>query len=243
MKADMREIQKLETKLRLFASRALPYAAKGATNAAAFAAMREAKATISKDMILRNRYTLQSIRTEPVRNIKNPKAYMGSTVGYMELQEFGGRKPKSGKIGVPIPTGESSGEGRAVPRRRLPRAANRLKNLTLAKRGRVAKTQKQKTLFAVQDAVTTGNRVVYLDLGRRKGLFRVEVEGEGGRKNFKRGWPKGARLSMLYDLSRPTVKIPATPWLRPAVDATVRRAPELYLKELQHQARRIGLVK
>jgi len=238
-KADMREVQKLEMKLKLFASRAVPYAAKGATNAAAFNAMREARANIKNNMILRNRFTLQTIRVEPVRDVRNPRAIVGSTAPYMELQEFGGKKPKKGKEGVLIPMPAASKET-ALPRKRLPVGNNRINKITLSKMmRRKPKNWKQAMVFKVQNAVLSGNRNVYLEFINKKGIYRVLK----GSKKFKRGWPQGATLTKLYDLSRQTVRIPASPWLRPAVDATVRRAPALYLKALQHQARRAGLIK
>jgi len=241
MKADMKEIQKLERMLGNFSKTALPYAMKDGANRAAFQTMRTAKADIAKDMILRNKFTQQSIRVDRAMDIRRPEAWVGSTADYMATQEFGGVKRKRGKIGVAIPTSESAGQGRSVPRTRIPMARNKLSRIVLSRRSRVAKTREQATVFAVQDAVTSGKREVYLSLGsggQTKGIFRVK----GGSRKFKRGWPKGATLTMLYDLSDTAVNVPRNPWLRPAVDKTLKIAPRLYLQALEFQAKRLKLL-
>ena len=202
--------------------------------------MREAKKIIRKTMVTRNKFTVQSIQVEPAKtlNVRNQMSIIGSTADYMEDQEFGAIKTKGGKKGVPIATSYSSGEGQqAQPRRRLPKLQNQLANIQLKRKRRKASTRKQQLIFSVQDAVDTGRKFTYLDLGRRQGIFRVV----GGKKNTKRGWPQGAKLKMVWDLTRQSVVIPRKPWLSPAVDIAVKTVPETYKKALEFQLKRLGL--
>jgi hypothetical protein len=167
-------------------------------------------------------------------------AFTGSTEGYMEDQEFGGTKSKGGKKGVPIPTSYASGEGEnAQPRRRLPRKPNTLRNIRLQgnKKKRIPKHDNQALLFKVQDAVESGKRMIYHDFGGRDGILRVL----GGRKGFKRGWPKGAQLKMVHDMTEDSVAIPSKPWLAPAVVKTEKFIFNIYSDSLIFQLKKHNL--
>lgn len=240
------DIKQLESDLKTFAARAFPFATRNTIHSAAVAARFIAVDIVKNKMTNRNAFTRQSIQFNPSKanqitlRVSNQAAFVGSTADYMEVQEFGDTKVKTGKHGVAIPTSEASGEGpKAFPRRRLPRRANKMTNIKLTKRRRIPKNRKQATLFKVQDAVTTGKRFVFLDLGKRQGIFRVI----GGRKKFKRGWPVGAKLRMIHDLTRTSVTIPKRPWLAPTVDKAEKLIPNLYRRALEFQARRQGLFK
>ena len=58
------DVKQLESDLKTFARRALPFATKATVNGAAFNAQREAKQNVREDMLTRNRFTEQSIRVE-----------------------------------------------------------------------------------------------------------------------------------------------------------------------------------
>jgi hypothetical protein len=238
-----KNIKKLERDLSEFAARALPFATRKTLNDTAFATQRIAKADVRNDLTLRNRFTEQSIQVQQERrelNIRRQQAIVGSIADYMEDQEFGATKTKGGKNGVAIPTSYAAGQEGQQPRTRLPRKANKLMNIRLRKfKGRRASNRKQQTLFKVQDAVTSGSRVVFLDLGKRQGIFRVV----GGSRRFKRGWPKGARLKMLHDMTSQSVVIPRNPWLTPAVAEASRMLPAFYADALRFQLRRLGIFK
>jgi hypothetical protein len=239
---DSKEIKRLERDLKFFAKRAYPFATKKTLNDGAFQAQKIARADVQKKMVNRNRYTVQSIRVDQARtlDVNRQMSVIGSTADYMEDQEFGAIKTKSGKEGVSIPTSYSSGEGdNARPRKRLPRKPNRMSSIKLTKNRRRAKNRKQANLFKVQNAVTTGKRIVFMDFGRKKGIFRVI----GGRKKFKRGWPKGAKVRQLHDMSEPSVVIPRNPWLKPAFDEAVRMLPAFYADALRFQLKRNQLFK
>lgn len=234
-----RELKELEKDLQVFAKRAYPFATKNTLNRAAFNARQYAQENIGREFTERNKWTRQSIRVEQTKtlNIRSQMSVFGSTLDYMEKQEFGGVTTATGEHGVTIPTAYAAGQKGQQPRTRMPRKANRMDNIILSKRKRRAKTRKQALVFAVQDAVTSGNRHVFLDLGRRQGIFRVV----GGRKGFKRGWPKGARLEMVQDMTRKSTPVPRTPTIAPAHQQAAQDIPELYAQALRYQAKRQGL--
>lgn len=231
-KIDDSEVDNLEHHLNKFASRALPFATKQTLNSAAFHAQKEYKGLIKSKTTQRNKYTMQSIRVNQTKtlNISHQEAVIGSTANYMQDQEFG--KVITGSIA--LATSYSAGQGPAEKRTRLPKKANLMQNIQLSRRNRKAKNRKQRNLFKVQDAVTTGKRVVYMDTGKRKGIFKII----GGKKNFKRGYPKGVKIKMLHDLSKNTVVIPKSPLLSLAVDKTQPLILDIYKKALMFQLRR-----
>ncbi len=240
---DDRAVKRLELQLQIFANKALPFATRNTINGMAFAAQKQAKENIRNDMVNRNRFSVQSVQVRPEKqelNIQRQEATVGSIAPYMKVQELGGVETKGGKTGVAIATSYSAGQEGKQPRTRLPRKANKLAAIKLRKfKGRIPKNRKQKTLFKVQEAVLSGNRTVFLDLGKRQGIFRVV----GGRRKFKRGWPKGARLKMLHDMTNQSVVIPKNPWLLPATEVSRAMGVTLYRKSLEFQLKRFGLFK
>ena len=236
-----KQIHKFERDLRLFAKKALPFATRNTINTAAFTAQKFAKLNVQEDMVNRNKFTVQSIRVEDEKrelNISRQEARVGSTADYMEDQEFGSTKSKKGKHGVPIATGYSAGQEGQQPRTRLPSKSNKLQNIRLRKKKRRPKNRGQAIIFKAQDAVTSGQRYVFLDLGgRSRGIFKVV----GGRKDFKRGWPKGAKLKMVWSLKHEAIHIPKSPWLKPAVDDVKPLMPLFYRKALEFQLRKNNL--
>lgn len=228
---DDRDFKKLEKDLKTFGARALPFATKATLNGAAFSARKIAQDTIGAKMTERNAFTRRSIQVQKAftLNIAHQEAIVGSTADYMETQEFGGSKKKTGKHGVAIPTSEASGEGpSAFPRRRVVRRANKLSVLTLTKR-RASGDRKQRNKIAIMEAISTKRRFVFLDLGRRSGIFRVL----GSKKN--------PRLRKLWDMSKPHVVIPKRPWLAPSVAKAQAAMPRQYEKALRFQLKRLGI--
>lgn len=232
-KIDDREIKRLEGDLKAFASRALPFATKNTLNQAAFTAQRTAREDVAKTMTLRNRFTERSIQVEQTRtlNIRQQAAIVGSIADYMEVQEFGGTKSKTGKEGVAIPTAYSAGQGEgAQPRTRLPRKPNKLSNIRLQRSNKGRGSRRQRNLVAIKQAASSGSKYVFLDLGRRQGIFKVT----GGKRRPK--------IRMVHDLSRDSVTIPRNPWLGPAVAATVPKIPRLYAASLRFQVKRLRIL-
>lgn len=225
IRIDQRDVAQLERDLGEFARRAIPYAVRNTINQAAFAAMRQARDNVRRSMITRNRWSEQSVRVNTARR-PGDVASVGSVAPYMEAQEFGGTKRAKGSEGVPIATSYSAGQGEAQPRTRLPRKPNKLRNIRLSTR-RTRGGRRQRNAVVVREAAESGQKYVYMDLGRRKGIFRVV----GGRRR--------PRVRMVHDLTRRSIRIPRNPWLRPAVQAVRPRMPEMYAESLRFQVRRL----
>ncbi len=247
---DDTELKALEIDLKFLKERAFPFATKATINSAAFKTRGVARKRISRQFITRNQFTLQSVQVEQARTLQVSRqaAFVGSTADYMETQEFGGVERKTGKHGASIPTTIASGEGENVqPRKGQPTQDSRLKVLQLRRRRKRPKGQpknnKQALLFKVQDAVQSGNRVFYHDFKNgTKGIFRVVGAGKSSGRSTKRGWPKGAGVKMLFDLSEPAVVIPSRPWLTPSTLIVEKLVPGMYLKALKFQLNKHGLL-
>jgi hypothetical protein len=106
-------------------------------------------------------------------------------------------------------------------------------NIRLGRSKLRASSAKQRMVIAVNQAVKTGRRYTYLDLGRTQGIFKVV----GGRATG-RGFPKGARLRMMYDMSRKSVTVPANPWLLPSAMFAQKFMPMEYRKALKFQLKK-----
>ena len=228
---DTKEIHLLESKLRRIAERAIPFATKSAINGGAFKAREMMQKNIREKMVTRNKFTERSVRVDTAKtlDISRQRATVGSVAPYMETQEFGGTERKKGKHGVAIATTTASGEAEGVrPRRRVPRRANQLQNIRLRKRGKAGVSRRQANFMAVRQAIKSGDRTVFLDLQKHPGIYKIT----GGKRN--------PRLRMLYDLSRSSVRIPATPTLGPAVRVAQGAMPLIYTKALRFQLARLA---
>lgn len=213
-----REVRELEADLKTFARRALPYATRNTVNALAFQGRREWQYEIDDKLVQRNKFTRNSIRVETTRtlDVRHQKAIVGSIAPYMEDLEYGGSKTSKGREGVPVATSYSAGQEGARPRTRMPRLTNRMSRIQLRGRNRRIANRKQRNLITVREAADAGRRFVYMDLGRRRGLFRIL----GGRR--------APRVKMVWDLSKKSYNIPAVPTMVPAMRTTQRAAALLY---------------
>ena len=226
---DMSSVEGLVRDLRRFNDRAFPFATKQTVNEAAFDARLNWREEIEDKMIERNKFTKNSIRVETTRtlDVRRQIATVGSIAPYMDEQEFGGVKARKGKQGVPLATSYAAGQGEgSKPRTRLPRASNTLRKIKL-NRGRIrAKGRAQRNFVAVREASKRSTKHVYLDTGRRRGIYRVVGKG------------KNARPKLVYDLSESSVRIPRNPTMGPAVDRTTRILPGIYRGALMSQLKR-----
>jgi len=232
IEVDTNQIKELQEDLKVFADRAYPFATKQTINRSAFKAQQISREIVKDEMIQRNKFTVQSIQVDQARtlNVNRQEATVGSTADYMEDQEFGGSKSKSGKQGVSIATSYSAGQGEsAQPRTRLSTKPNKLASIRLKRQGTKARSRKQKNFIAIREAAQSGSKYVYLDLGRRQAIFKVI----GGKRRPK--------IKMVHDLTRKTVVIPKNPWLAPAVKQTEKHIPQIYKESLEFQAKRAGL--
>ena len=222
------QIRKYERDLKTFAERAYPFATRQTINSAAFKAQGKAKDNVRNDMVLRNRYTEQSIRVNKAGtlNVARQIATVGSIADYLEMQEFGGTKHSSGSGNVAIATSYSAGQEGQRPRTRLPRRPNKMASIQLQKRRKVGSSKRQQNFIAVREAAKSGQKFIYLDLGRRRGVFKVT----GGQRKPK--------IKMVQDLTRSSVVIPKNPWLAPAVRDTEQYMPSIYVEALRFQLQR-----
>lgn len=234
LEIDSSQVKGLERDLWLLSTRAGPYANTSALNGLAFLGQYNARQIIQSEFVNRNRWTARSVQVDRARVGDIGKSYstLGSTMPYMERQEFGGTRTKQGRYGVPIPTkaaAEVPGGTAVGPRKGMVRKANRLQVLKL---GRVGRTANRKQLNAALVGAARGKgQIVFLDLGRRKGLFRVV------------GSKAKPQIRMLYDLSHASVNDPKHPWLWPASKFASLQGPSLYVAALEDQIKRQQLFK
>lgn len=227
---NVKDVKQYESDLKTFAGRAYPFATKSTINQAAFEARLAGQENLRNNLTLRNKFTERSVQVEKARtlNVRNQAAIVGGTVDYLETQEFGGTA--SGKTGnQPIATGYSAGQEGDQPRTRLPRKAHKMRSIQLRHKARKAVSRKQRNLIVVRQAAKGGDKFVFLDLGRRQGIFRVL------------GGVRRTRVKMVWDLSRKTVRIPRNPWLEPATRKVETQIPALYAQALAFQLDRFGL--
>lgn len=236
---DDKQIKSMQKDLKTFAKHALPFAQRDTMNRAAFATMNIAKSHVKRKMTNRNTWTVRSIQVDKASRHRD-YALVGSTQDYMEDQELGGRKTAKGGGKLAIATSFAAGQKRSNNRTKLARGSNKLQTIQLRKSKR-GKNRKQTNLLKAIKAVSSGRRYVYMDFGgsKKKGIFKVV----GGRKGTKRGWPKNAKLEMVWDMSEKSVKIPRNPWLRPSVDRVIPHVPGMYNKALRFQMKRNNLHK
>ena len=218
-----KDVKKLERKLRDINERAIPFATRATINEMAFGSQALARTEIQAKMTLRNKYTVSSVRVDQARglNIASQVAKMGSIADYMDEQEFGGSKGRKSGRAVGIPTSFAAGQRGARPRTRLPRKAFQMAQIMLRRGGKRGANAKQQN--AINIATSLGG-FTYLDLGKRKGIFKIDKKG---------------RPTMVHDLSRASVRIPATKWMKPSVDAIINRRGEFYAKALNFQLSRL----
>lgn len=222
-----------ERKLEKLRARAIPFATRNTLNALAFETRKQSIENLRSNFTLRNKWTERSVMVEKASglNIRTQEAITGSVQDYLRKQEFGATEQSTGTHGVAIPTSYASGEEGARPRQRLPRRPNQIQNILLSRKRNQGKNRKQRNLIAVKQAAAGGNKFVFLDLGKRKGIFKVLWGGKRGR---------GARLKMVYDLSKPSITLIARPWLSPATDTAVRKMPQFYEAALKAQLSRLS---
>jgi hypothetical protein len=212
VKVDVGDFGDLSKMLGKLAKRGIPYAARNAVNGCAFEARKAWLGRSSSDLVLRNTFTQRSMRIDKATGTKveGMKAELGSTSPYMGTQEEGGDVgPRSGAH-RPIPTTSSAGQGlKRRPRTRPVQGKNLQSALTVGSRPQGSNRRYRNMLAVV--AAAAGNGIAYLDLGKRKGLFRVV------------GLKRRIKITMLWDLSRPRVHLKGTHTLEKAlVDAAPR---------------------
>lgn len=225
---DMRDLERLTRDLRKAASGALPFAARNALNTIAFEGRRVWAGKIERQFVLRNKFTVRSTRVVKAklqRDVDRMEAELGSVAPYMRLQEFGGVE-RGRSRSKPVPTTVAAGQGMGVrPRTRPVRRPNRLNAIRLARSRQRGSNRSQRNVVAVKQAAATGRKFALLDLNRGKALVMVT-----GRKRLN--------VRMVWDLSRRSVRVPASPTLQPTLDALGPRVPGIHAAAIVEQLRR-----
>lgn len=217
----MTNLSKYEQALERIAARGLPIAMRSTINGNAFATQKAAQQEVGGRMVLRNKWTAQSIQVTQARG--SEPARTGSRAAYMADQERGATVRPAKGSNKPIPTSYAAGQEGARPRTRLPRKPNKLSSIRL-RRGRTSAA----AAAAVREAAASGQRFVYLDTGKRKGLYRIT----GGKRRPK--------ARMVWDLSRKSVQVKPTHWLRDSTATAMQGWEQRYFAALQYQLRRAG---
>ena len=233
-KVDTEAIKQMESDLKEFAIKAYPFATKATLNKAAFEGRERIQAGMRKKFIIRNKFTMNSVRVEKARGnvVKHQESVVGSVAPYMEDQEFGATVTKSGKHGVPIATTTASGEGRgAQPRRRVASSSRRKSKIKLSKARVNAKSKGQEALIRVKIAASEGRRFVFLDLPKHPGIYRVS----GGKRKPK--------IDQVHDMSKQSVRVPRTGIVLTATRAVEKQMPEMFHEALIFQMKRHDLFK
>jgi hypothetical protein len=228
---EMRGLERLRADLGKFAKQALPAAARNTLNTLAFDARREWVQQVGRKFVLRNKYTVSSLRIEKAQgfNLATMESKVGSVVPYMAEQEEGHTETARGKHGVPVPTSSAAGMAKRATRTKQVQRKNYLSAIQLA--GKVSGIRQRRNAVAIRLAGKTGG-VAFLDLGqKRKGLFRVKQTSKG---RFT--------VRMIYDLSKRTVKLKPTPTLQLTLKVIGPRVPRILGAELLAQAKRFHIV-
>lgn len=230
---DLKNIKPLLTDLANFAEQAVPFATRSAINTTAFDIQGRYRMNARNKLTLRNKGTEKSIQVERAKILKThlQEARIGSERDYMKDVEFGVTTTKNGQEGVPIPTSYSANQPlNQQPRTKLPIRSRRMRSIQMNHHRVTATSRKQRNFLKVKNAAERGSqRFVYLDLGRRKGIFRVEQP------------KRRPNVRMVYDLSRPSVTSPAIPLLGPATQYGAKRMPKNLLDAIKFQVKRRNL--
>ena len=213
LKIDTKAVEALARKLDIVRSKAIPFAVRQALNDQVFAARKRWQKEMGSEFIIRNRWTLGSIRVEKARgrSVQTMQSVVGSLAGYMHDQEFGGSHADSG-----IPTAPAAGQPMGqVPRTRTVRGPNKLSSKLRRRTGRSRKSRGKA-------------RLVYLETAKAKGIFKVWGRGK-----------KGGR-ALLWDFGHPHISLSPKPTLGDTVDAIRARAPKYYARAFIKELRRAG---
>lgn len=229
---DDRKFKKLEITLGRFSADGFPKATRDTLNITAANARKSARRIIQEKMVIKGGKSqnpaLKGVQFEQTQSLnpKNQKSSVGHVAEFWPLQEFGGTVHKKGRDGVPIPTGAAANQYGTTRRTKQPTKRNRLSQLKMD-RGQIrAKSRQQKNAILIAQAKKrNASKIVFLDLGKRKGIFRVQRD----------------KVVMLHDLTRASVTLQPRPAILPAAQRQAGFIPETYERALRFQLRRAGV--
>jgi len=218
---DGRDLLKLDKALRNFSDTQYPIVNGMALNRAAFETRQEYIKIAQRRFTMRNKQTVRSIQFEKVQGL-NPatqESVVGSTMKYMEKQEFGGVKKSKGRKGVAIPTTSASNEAfGSRPRKRTVAKAKRRGNIRLTRISSKSYNRKHHIVNTIRGVAAKGSGAyAYLPIQNAKGIYRITGKG------------KRAKIRMIYSLEKRSIPIKKLPTLLPAVNNIAPRIPGYYV--------------
>lgn len=226
---DQRQVREFRDALEKMRKKAVPYAIRDSLNTMAFEARKVWQDELRAKMTLRNKWTLGSLRVEKATgtNVEAMESRVGTGLDYLAFQEHGGTEHAKGRVGKPIPTSASAGQGKKSPRTKQVQKRNWQSAIHLASKRITYGSRSYRNQVAIAEAIK-GSGYVFLDLGRRKGIFRVSGTKKGN-----------LRVRMIWDMSRKSVTAKPRPTLEPTVRAIGARASEIQMAALKKQFDRI----
>ncbi len=222
IRVDLRDFKRLSRDLEKVAKSAFPHASRNALNAIAFEGRKLWQREMASAFVLRNDWTTRRLFVEKAKGttMAGMKSVLESPDAFLLKQEIGGTEQHS------VPTGIATGEGRgAHPRRRLVRKPNKVASIVLGQRYNRG-NRKQRNAIAIRSTAAQGGKFVYLQTGKRKGLFRIL----GGRR------VKG--VEMVWDTTSKSHTVPRTPTLKRTITRLEVVMPRLMTSALLDQLKR-----
>lgn len=223
----------MQRELEQMSKRSVPFAMRDTVNGMAFEGRRLWGLEMQRALTLRNRYTQSRALVQKATSLRKDaiEARLGHVEPYMRTLEDGGRE-RAAKQFRPIPTEHAAGQAKGSltgGRKRPVRRANVITTLGSLKGARRSGLgRKAQNAHAVRHAIKSGKKLALLDLGKRKGIYRVE------------GSLKRPRIRKLYDLSKRSTPVPKTPTLQPTLTKVRVLAPHIAHRALVRQFERLG---
>ncbi len=225
-----REILRLGKAIEDFGDKQFPIINGMALNKTAFETRKQYVNNVEKTFTLRNKGTIRSIQFRKVKglNPKTQESSVGSTMGYMAEQEFGGVRTSRGKKGYSLPTTTASNESKgARPRQKQVPRRNQRATIRLTKVSERCKTRKQHIFNVIRAVAARGSgNFVYLAIQGAKGIYKITGKG------------KRAKIKMFYSLSKKSVPIKKEPTLTPAVNTIIPRMPGFYVQAAERRMKK-----
>lgn len=224
---EFRGLDELQRELEQLAKRSVPYAARETLNGLAFAGRKIWQEQMASSLTLRNAFTQRRALVERATGSRmgDMQATLGHTEDYMRRLEYGiGERARRGGLAIPTETAAGQAKG-SLPagRKRAVRPSLVIRVLGKLKRQSRSMPRKARNARAVREAIKNGTRLAYLELDRRRGIYKIM----GGRKR--------PQIRKLYDLSRRAVPLPRVPTLQRTLDLALLQGPDLALAAIQRQ--------
>lgn len=224
---DVKGIERMVSDLKKLAAKAAPFAIRNSLNASAFEARRRWADDIKRSFTLRNTFTERSLRVEKVKGMNPERMHsrVGSVAPYMGDQERGSTVRGRGRHKA-IPAPAAAGQPPGGKRTRVVRAANKLSAIRVP-RNIKGRSRQQRNAAALSMARRKGTKFALLERPKGgKGLFRVM------------GTQRKPKTRLLWDVSRSSVRVPATPTLKRTLSMMGPRMLELHHAALLEQLKR-----